>query len=116
MNARDVLIEARGIIENPVNWCNGPPRAEKHCAITAIYVVCNDCKVRGEAADALERQTLGLSIPRYNDTHTHGEVLAAFDRAIAGWRSLPAVLTDLLYSRRGTNAIRCKRTSVPTLR
>lgn len=98
-NAIDILIEARRKIENPEKWLNRPPfsdddfRCGRNCAATAIW------RTRGsspspeleragrQAYDALAA-AMGVGIvPDFNDTHTHAEVLAAFDKAITTARA-----------------------------
>jgi hypothetical protein len=84
-----LLIEARAKIANEANWlCYCPDVGDDErglfCAARAVW------STEGEASPtafmayrALERAMKPLTVPQYNDTHTHAEVLAAFDRAIA---------------------------------
>jgi hypothetical protein len=83
---REVLVEARKLIENPEDWVGdgegwGPGR---NCAITALMEVSPPGKLQGglELYMACGR----CSIVSFNDTHSHAEVLDLFDRAIG---SLP---------------------------
>lgn len=87
---RDVLIAARKLIEKPENWGQGCKyqRGDKHClgeaialsigrnSVPSYWKVCDI--VRGANGWA---QAVG--VPTFNDTHTHAEVLAAIDCAIA---------------------------------
>lgn len=89
----DILIGARKLIEKPENWLNrAPTGSNRNCAATAIW------KTRGSKRDPdLERagyqaydalaDAMGVKIVAdFNDTHTHAEVLAAFDKAIEAER------------------------------
>lgn len=83
-----VLQEARKLIEKPENWGQGirPYRENKRscCAAEAIETV-TPWGARSGAFRAI-RDAMGVHAPSlvldWNDTHTHAEVLAAFDRAI----------------------------------
>lgn len=96
----DILVAARAMIEKPENWCqhyvaldaNGKPvdsndrRAVRHCAAGALWAIASFAYPKG-ACDALNaaagtpNQLSGFV--EFNNTHTHPEVLALFDRAIA---------------------------------
>lgn len=86
-----VLRESRSRVEvpekwfTPARWALGLADWDSCCAITALPDLLAD-EHNGLAADALARG-MGLEnvcdIPEWNDSHTHAEVLAAFDRAIA---------------------------------
>ncbi len=99
-----ILKEARALIADEKNWTQGDyarsslgnstgvknEDAECFCAIGALAkvqgITPND-DITGASYLALEasggEQTLGFIVARYNDDHTHAEVLALFDRAIA---------------------------------
>ena len=83
MNTRDVLIAARGLIAREEDWSSLGPRGVRQgqrCAAIAI----NDCGFAGDGALRVFAETIGSdSIGEWNDTHSHADVLAAFDRAIA---------------------------------
>ena len=116
----DYLVAARAAIAAPENWCQRFRNYDgKHCAMGALDKATED---RGDdlahllAAQLLPREAadtreycLGhwrMSDPspvtlvaQFNNTHTHAEVLALFDRAIARQRvledrTLPAPLPD----------------------
>jgi hypothetical protein len=88
----EILRAAQARIDTPANWmhihdgriCN--PDGE--CALVALNEALEDDPgwLRDPAVVALIRAA-GLScdweIPPWNDSHTHAEVMAAFDRAIA---------------------------------
>lgn len=97
--AKQILIEARAKIADPEHWTQGafarnytgspcPARsgtAVRWCAVGAVLVFSYEEGLRQSRAaelaalhDAMERD-----IADFNDTHTHEEVIAAFDRAIA---------------------------------
>lgn len=90
---KDVLIKARKLIENRENWWDGHSQHKqgKNCAITAIGKVC-DAKygifhtTRHDEpcialAEALQLDS-AFRLTQWNDSSTHEEVLAGFDRAI----------------------------------
>lgn len=98
MNTVDILRAARAKIENPENWCQGvyfasasgervaPWAAERWCATGAVWAVvgtgAEKYHERGPALHALCDAIGGEWQTDYNDTHTHAEVIAMFDRAI----------------------------------
>lgn len=99
---KENLIAARELISDPDRWCQveyaktiagvvtGPldPDAVCFCTIGALVRatrstvrdVEQDCG-EGAISKVLEK-ACGSSVIRFNDTHSHAEVLAAFDRAI----------------------------------
>lgn len=93
---REVLIEARKLIEKPDGWCRGTdakdesgrcvrcddPHARSFCAVGALARVSD--KHEFESAYLALRRGLPTrgGVATFNDTHTHAEVIAAFDRAI----------------------------------
>jgi hypothetical protein len=88
MNALKILTEARAAIENPARWAASYDEVsfEKDCASTAIgwdY----DAHVAFARANGIDLTDGAYSaVMDFNDSHSHAEVLAAFNNAIA---SLP---------------------------
>ena len=98
MGAKQILIDARKLIEAPERWTqhtyaktkNGlevssrDRRAVCWCSAGAYNKVTEDMDYSSPKAllawDALVSAT-GI-VTKFNDTHTHAEVLAAFDKAI----------------------------------
>ena len=92
------LEKARGFISNPKNWKNGAPLLDErnagiHCSLTAIYdadgvpkqnyIVMNSYLRRGMfATDSSTTSNGSLELSTWNDSHTHEQVLVAFDKAI----------------------------------
>ena len=98
MTPREVLVKARALISDPERWCQyhyavdsagvmlgdyTSPDAERWCSYAAIML--NGQPHWQSSGDAIDRlhNVVGCSISHFNDTHTHAEVLAAFDKAIA---------------------------------
>jgi len=87
---RDTLIEARRKIEIEANWLNRMPERREEasgqfCSARAIWTCGGQMEhtpATNGAFFALEA-VMGMPVPAFNDTHTHAEILAAFDRAIA---------------------------------
>jgi len=93
----EILMAARRRIEKPESWTQRAYQRDKNgnslsvwdaqdatcwCARGAIWSI----DPKGKLTDAFK--ALELAVPEqtvtvFNDTHTHAEVLAAFDRAIA---------------------------------
>lgn len=99
MTPKQILIEARELISDPKRWAQGAParnargisvsvvdeKAQSFCSFGAIYRSANMedwTETLYKAHGFLQDEMCG-KILDYNDTHTHEEVLAAFDRAIA---------------------------------
>ena len=82
---KEILIAARKRIENPENWFgNGsyPQEGEiKECALVALTRISN--RLGDAPSYKLLSKSMDGGIIHFNDSHTHAEVLAAFDRAIA---------------------------------
>lgn len=100
-----VLTEARKLITDPENWCQGSFHQVNedgewsHCAWGAVEAVVygrhgqkplrtkQPSVIRERAttalSDAIEARGRNISIGVFNDTTTHQEVLALFDEAIA---------------------------------
>lgn len=95
---RSVLIAARKMIENKKNWHQGGYARDadgEQCHWTNEHAVafCMMGAVRRSLParqkdcdgprEAIEAQIRPLRVGEFNDSHTHAEVLAVFDRAIA---------------------------------
>lgn len=113
MSTLDILVGARALIASPENWTQGrlaetadgkfvfpkEPIAARFCALGATVHVRGghlnldvlarlDAEVPAEFC-GLSRDTEKVSL--FNDTHSHAEVLALFDRAIAAERAATGV-------------------------
>jgi hypothetical protein len=80
-----ILIAARERIEDPENWCQRDlTRGKAMCAYAALSRASGtETEACRAAFDLLVKGMNAWSVSEWNDTHTHAEVLAAFDRAIA---------------------------------
>jgi hypothetical protein len=92
MTPSEILTAARELISVPERWTQGDYAKDKdgrscleddegavcYCSVGAISKV----RFSSVALEFLAREAGGY-IPDFNDTHTHAEVIAAFDRAIA---------------------------------
>ena len=82
-----ILRRARQLIEDPHRWS---PNGWGHCdkQMCGLHAACfaqsgqHYGDVSGKLNDVL-RKAAGEFFGSYNDTHTHAEVLAVFDKAIA---------------------------------
>ena len=90
MTTLDILKAARKRIEDPERWCQGYLRGgDKWCAIGAVYEEADEAESGFAAICDVLAAHAGLDgaaegrLAEWNDTHTHAEVLALFDRAIA---------------------------------
>ena len=95
MTTREILIAARALIDTPEKWTqfesarniNGvgchprSPDAVCFCTLGAIDRACQDDLNDYKALQTL--QSIVGMVANFNDSHTHAEVLAAFDEAIA---------------------------------
>lgn len=85
MDTKDTLINARKLIERPENWCQGAFFSnDAQCASGAIARAMNVSvhkAVMSPAYVAIEK-VVGC-VAEFNDTVSHAEILAAFDKAIA---------------------------------
>ena len=85
--AEEILVKARERIDAPEKWCQGHfVDGERRCAEGALHwVTSENYALSGRPyANAWRYLKLacGEGIVRYNDNHTHAEVMVAFDRAI----------------------------------
>lgn len=105
MSQVELLTRARAIIENPQNWTKGEmardaggrlvvshsPDAVCFCAVGALrraaYELCID---RFPSFYTLQKWCGTEPVPLFNDTHTHADVLALYDRAIEAARAASA--------------------------
>lgn len=90
-SALDILIEGRALIDTPDKWTQGSYfEGDKRCSDGALRKACwgatNTFNVYYLAYIRLAH-AMGSSVCGFNDTHTHAEVLAAFDQAIAAERA-----------------------------
>lgn len=93
-----ILIEARRTIEREDKWCHGFfGNNGEICAVHALqkathalnYPASEELAAYGALGKAMgvHDQESGPEMGLWNDTHTHAEVLAAFDRAISSFPS-----------------------------
>jgi len=86
-----VLVEARALIADPAFWIRGRLRDYDRqgvpccwCAIGAIEHVATNGYEDAQARNALQLEVpAGTTIAMFNDSVGHGDVMLAFDRAIA---------------------------------
>jgi hypothetical protein len=111
MDTREVLQQARALISDPARWTQEEyarnadgikayvwhADARAWCAIGAVRRVASDndsAVLAGQRALAQPIETVELeseeAVTNFNDTHTHAEVLALFDAAIARLESAAA--------------------------
>lgn len=102
MTPREILVKARALIEKPENWtrraaarremgidCSPVSHEAKcFCMVGAVAnVTREELWIAKESEPAVERllnKVCGRGgIARFNDSHDHKDILAAFDRAIA---------------------------------
>lgn len=86
-STKQILIDARKLIEKPENWIQGDFKNENGiCATQSLFqsgVNSEGWFANHPAYRALRNAMGGVNqVCAYNDTHTHAEVLAAFDKAI----------------------------------
>ena len=96
MKPSEVLQAARDLIAKPENWTQGS--YARNAQGDSVFKfggapvswcasgVMSECASRGMAtgrAYTYLSTAMGASLPHFNDHHTHKEVLAAFDKAIA---------------------------------
>ena len=85
-----VLVRARGLIDTPEKWGQGVngcsmPKDGKRCVGIAVDQARDsaDYDAWYGARRLLERAVGTAAVETWNDNHSHPEVLAALDRAIA---------------------------------
>lgn len=106
MTELDLLVEARKVISNKRNWCQHTLTKKRltltgirtqYCAIGALWITAlnkseisdsasiafSDWVNHDKALSALNEIVPGGYVGIFNDAHTHAEVLAVFDKAIA---------------------------------
>lgn len=84
-NIHAVLTIARALIADKHRWaCTDRERtSDKLCALDAVSVACGaTSKEWWDAVSALHCY-MGHNVAWFNDTHSHAEVLQAFDRTLA---------------------------------
>lgn len=98
MKTSDLLIEARKEIASPLHWTQGiaardaegepcwpsSPTAVCFCSIGALERTSAEFAVAHALGPAkvLLRKVMGMGVVMFNDSHTHAEVMAAWDNAI----------------------------------
>lgn len=97
MNTVEILTKAKQLIADPLNWTQGDYTEERddrtcYCALGAIGKVVG-CNWWGDVHNGQPAKLLktvvsgdlkeGETFAPYNDSHTHSEVMEAFDKAIA---------------------------------
>ena len=84
MDLKGTLIEARQKIELEKNWFGGS-KPSTDSGQKCMFLVLDSCCGGPEFDLALQalRDVCGGSVIYFNDHHTHAEVLAKFDEAIA---------------------------------
>ena len=99
MTPLETLKAARDLISDPARWTQGVQARDEHgdqvphndpiahcfCIMGAVgRVAVQDTKMDAlRVLSKVTRRDFDTSIPDFNDTHTHAEVLALFDAAIA---------------------------------
>lgn len=82
MTPREILIAAKARIDKPSKWTRLESKSangRRVCAAQAIWL--KGAEDYGRVTECF-RLAVGISVIEYNDSHTHAEVMAAFDRAI----------------------------------
>ena len=88
MKPSEVLRKAKALIDRPEKWFgpqNHPRGGVQNCALTALDVATNSSLSIGHPlyVALLKGMPNAVSVAYWNNTHTHAEVMQAFDRAIA---------------------------------
>lgn len=89
MTVKEQLVAARKLIDTPEKWGQKEyvsEDAQRICASEALRRARGGeffAQVNSPAYRALQSEMSGKLVCAFNDEHTHAEVLAAFDRAIA---------------------------------
>jgi hypothetical protein len=94
MSVLETLIKARALIEKHENWTQGKffDNRGRRCALGALYDAEGIPYTQSATtpSDKALRSAMGEFPGTFNDTHTHADVLAAFDRAIEAERAKEA--------------------------
>lgn len=82
MTTREILVEARKLIERPEDWTPYPGTGRgRKCALMALNQAYGGNVMESRAYSILySRARTGVA--HFNDSHSHAEVLDLFDRAI----------------------------------
>ena len=108
MTPTELLIAAKAKIDTPSKWTQGylarnssnnrvscfSPRAVCFCSSGALMVAEDDNNVSSYTTTRAQERlvsAMGGSIPDFNDSHTHSQVMAAWDKAIENVRSQTVV-------------------------
>lgn len=102
MDTKEILIKAKKLIENPDNWCQFSQfNGKGYCAVGAIRRVFegtdenmgNPIKSQEyvKYVKVLKPHVPHDNVAYYNNHHTHEEVLALFDKAIASFNEEKAM-------------------------
>lgn len=87
MTTHEVLVRARNRLADPANWEQGSRHYGADdgpgCAMKALRVASGRQKFYEAYRAVLEAAGISENLPHFNDSHSHAEVLAAFDKAIA---------------------------------
>jgi hypothetical protein len=95
MTTLDILIAARQLIDTPEKWAQGDEALLQGRTCAGLAINRTGGYALPQTADAYQavkraaRCTGVNGLVRFNDTHSHAEVLAAFDKAIAAERAAP---------------------------
>jgi hypothetical protein len=95
MSPKEILIRARKLIEKPENWVRGHfYSGSAYCAVGSLFAAGidymgtytqNPAYLALAKAMSVTATVIPGNVSRWNDDHTHAEVLAAFDCAIASF-------------------------------
>lgn len=89
----ELLERAWRLIDKPHKWCRNAftsPDGRRHCSLGALetaFFECDACLPDAVAARNLLARAMADSPVRFNDSHSHREVAAAWQCAIALSRS-----------------------------
>ena len=103
METYEVLEKALGLIEREEDWCAYAPTGPNgsRCMAVAINAATRSRRISAQPAySAVERfiepkGLVGSPIGYFNDTHTHAEVVALFQTAIAEEKRKAGTFLDL---------------------
>lgn len=97
MTTKEILIAAKALIDTPEKWCQNDlaldknknhvcpesPAAVQRCLVGALCAVDPHYDYWSECKVALGFSGNPTAMVDFNNTHTHAEVMAKFDEAIA---------------------------------